>query len=161
MTDFLWQSTPLMGALVFVLGSCVGSFINVVAYRLPIMTRADTDTSRFNWPTRHRTACLAPTLLCRGKTCRLLPMAEGKITMLQPANCFFLSAYRTAHWCCERRYLRPPDRRVGAADRIFDGPCGCLGLFWWLTIAIITTSRQHPVSVSPHVAKFTLARFAD
>ena len=108
------------------------------------------------WPTCHHTAHLVPTLLSRGKTCRLLvTFGQGEDLDAATTNCFFLSAQRTAHWCCERRYLRPPDRRIGPADRqaqaFLTALAGALGLFWWL-IAIVTTSRQQSVSVSPLMA---------
>lgn len=150
MTDFLWQSTPLMGALVFVLGSCVGSFINVVAYRLPIMTQADTDTSRFNlaYPPSHCPSCahvimpwqnlpIVAYLWLKGRSrCCNQPIASSYplTELLTGAVSVVIFVHLTA--------------ALGPLTEFLTALAGALGLFWWL-IAIITTSRQHPVSVSP------------
>ena len=99
------------------LGSCVGSFINVVAYRLPIMARADTDTSRFNLAYHKYAASCAQVI----KPWQNLPiigylwLREDRTVATSQLPLPIRSG--TVHWCCERRYLRPPDRRIGPADR--------------------------------------------
>jgi prepilin signal peptidase PulO-like enzyme (type II secretory pathway) len=52
----------LLLAGVFIVGACVGSFINVVAYRLPIMALDATEDSHFNlaWPGSHCPHCQFP-----------------------------------------------------------------------------------------------------
>lgn len=73
----LWQQTPLAAFVVGILGLLVGSFLNVVIYRLPVMLHAmwaaqemPSDTGqnhspaqpRFNlaWPASHCPACQHP-----------------------------------------------------------------------------------------------------
>lgn len=154
MTDFIWQSTALIGALVFVLGSCVGSFINVVAYRLPIMARADTDTSRFNlaYPPSHCTSCaqvikpwqnlpIVGYLWLRGRShCCNQPIASSYPLMELCTGA--VSVVIFVHLTAELGPLADKPRAFLTAL------AGALGLFWWL-IAIVTTSRQQSVSVSP------------
>jgi prepilin signal peptidase PulO-like enzyme (type II secretory pathway) len=51
-TELVWHSPMATSLLLGLLGCCVGSFINVVVYRLPIMRQRSEDTSGFNlaWP---------------------------------------------------------------------------------------------------------------
>lgn len=62
MTDTFWQTAAMATALAFVLGSCVGSFINVVAHRLPKMLAEDGQDNSYNlaWPPSHCPHCQQP-----------------------------------------------------------------------------------------------------
>ena len=48
MTELLWHFPTTAGALLFLLGCCVGSFISVIVYRLPLMRAHQERNSRFN-----------------------------------------------------------------------------------------------------------------
>lgn len=48
MTELLWHFPTAAGALLCLLGCCVGSFINVIVYRLPIMRAHPERTGGFN-----------------------------------------------------------------------------------------------------------------
>jgi len=57
--ELLWHSPLATSVLLGVLGCCVGSFINVVVYRLPIMREHTEQTGDFNlaWPPSSCTRC--------------------------------------------------------------------------------------------------------
>ena len=154
MTDFVWQSTPSIVALIFVLGSCVGSFINVVAYRLPIMNQHSTDTSRFNlaYPRSRCPSCtqainpwqnlpIVGYLWLRGRSrCCNQPIGihYALTELITGAVSVGVFVYLMA-------VASPLVSNSAAFLRML---CTTLGLFWWL-IAILTISRQHPVNASP------------
>jgi prepilin signal peptidase PulO-like enzyme (type II secretory pathway) len=48
LTELLWHFPTTAGALLFLLGCCVGSFISVIVYRLPLMRAHQEQNSRFN-----------------------------------------------------------------------------------------------------------------
>ena len=52
MTELMWHSPLTTSLLLGLLGCCVGSFINVVVYRLPIMREHPEESSGYNlaWP---------------------------------------------------------------------------------------------------------------
>ena len=154
MTDFLWHSTPLIAALIFVLGSCVGSFINVVAFRLPIMSQLDTDTSRFNlaYPSSHCPSCaqaikpwqnlpIVGYLWLRGRSrCCNQPIG------IQYALTELITGAVSVGLLVYLMGVAGP--LVNNSPAFLTLLCSTLGLFWWL-IAILTISRQHPANVSP------------
>ena len=59
MTELMWHSPMATSLLLGLLGCCVGSFINVVVYRLPIMRESPEETSGYNlvWPPSSCTFC--------------------------------------------------------------------------------------------------------
>ena len=59
MTELMWHSPIATSLLLGLLGCCVGSFINVVVYRLPIMRESPGETSGYNlvWPPSSCTFC--------------------------------------------------------------------------------------------------------
>jgi prepilin signal peptidase PulO-like enzyme (type II secretory pathway) len=154
MTDFLWQSTPLIAALIFMLGSCVGSFVNVVAHRLPIMDQQSTDTSQFNlaYPSSQCPFCaqaikpwqnlpIVGYLLLRGRShCCNQPIGVHYVLTE-----LFTGAVSAAVFVYLVAVVGP---LVGNATAFLTLLASSLGLFWWL-IAILGTGHQHPVSASP------------
>ena len=152
MTYFVWQSTPLIWALIFVLGSCVGSLINVVAYRLPIMSQPDTDTRCFNlaYPPSRCPSCardikpwqnvpIIGYLWLQGRTrCCDKPIAAHYLLteLITGAISVVVFAYLTS--------AVEPLAHDNAA--FFKTLAGTFALFWWL-IAIVATGRQHASNV--------------
>ena len=152
MTYFVWQSTPLIGALIFVLGSCVGSLINVVAYRLPIMSQPDTDTRCFNlaYPPSRCPSCardikpwqnvpIVGYLWLQGRTrCCDKPIAAHYLLteLITGAISVVVFAYLTS--------AVEPLAHNNAL--FFKTLAGTFALFWWL-IAIVATGRQHASNV--------------
>ena len=153
MTDFPWQSTSFIGALIFVLGSCVGSFINVVAYRLPKMHQPNADTSRFNlaYPQSRCPSCaraiepwhnlpIVGYLWLRGRS-RCCNQPIGIHYLLTELIAGAVSVVVFA-------YLTSVNGPTATNPSVFlTSLASSLGLFWWL-IAIVKSSISHPVNVT-------------
>ena len=153
MTDFPWQSTSFIGALIFVLGSCVGSFINVVAYRLPKMHQPNADTSRFNlaFPQSRCPSCaraiepwhnlpIVGYLWLKGRS-RCCNQPIGIHYLLTELIAGAVSVVVFA-------YLTSVNGPTATSPSVFlTSLASALGLFWWL-IAIVKSSISHPVNVT-------------
>ena len=152
MTYFVWQSTPLIWALIFVLGSCVGSLINVVAHRLPIMSQPDTDTRCFNlaYPPSRCPSCardikpwqnvpIVGYLWLQGRT----RCCDKPIAAHYPLTELITGAISVVAFA----YLTSAAEPLALNDAaFFKTLAGTFAMFWWL-IAIVATGRQHASNV--------------
>ena len=153
MTDFPWQSTSFIGALIFVLGSCVGSFINVVVYRLPKMRQPNADTSRFNLaypPSRCPSCARAIEPWHNLPIVGYLWMKGRSRCCNQPIGIHYLltelitGTVSVVVFVYLTRVNGPP---ATSPSLVLTSLASSLGLFWWL-IAIVATGRQHPCNVN-------------